>query len=286
MKDILLTIVTCLQNKQRIINQVENLKAYILPKNLKVYFCFGKNYDNRYAELLKEYNTLVIDVEDEYLNRSLKTKALLIDAYKKIKFDFLIKIDDDTILNYDLINKLEFNADYTGRFQKCDMDSFVQMQLFKFNIFEKIEMFSKIFDNPFNFATGDCYILSKKTVEEINAFNLPDLTKEDLIFLNEDQMVGYILCDKNISTSNIIYNDNSTFKNELQTTKNGFSIHPVSDSLFLNLIKKPFAEQLKIIENNSLKNLTSRKMYTKMLRDSLLNTIVDFLNKTKTIGLG
>ena len=286
MKKILLTIVTCLQNKQRLINQIKNLNAYILPENIRVCFCFGNNYDGRYSELLKGFDTVVVDIEDQYLNRSLKTKKIFEEVYNKFNFDFVIKIDDDTVINIDLIKNLDFSFDYIGRFQKCDIDSFIQLHLFKFNVFEKINAFSRIFDRPFSFASGDFYVLSRQAVEKINAYTLPTLRKEDLIFLNEDQMIGYILCDKNFKILDINHKNNLIFKNDLQVTLNGLSIHPIAESLFEHLIKKPLEEQLNIIDKNTLKNLTSRKIYTHSLKENILNTIVEFLNKHKTIGLG
>jgi hypothetical protein len=285
MKKILLTIVTCIQNEKRIFNQVSNLKSYKLPENLTVVFCFGSNYDDRYAELLKDYKTLKVDTEEQYLFRALKTKKIF-ESIVNFDYDYIIKIDDDTILNYDLINSLNLSFDYIGRFQNCDRESFIQIQLYKFNIFDKIDAFTKVFTHPFKFATGDCYCLSKKAVNLINNYMLPKLNKEDFLFLNEDQLVGFILSETGITYNDIKFTSDITFKHELQITQQGFSIHPVAENVFVELIKKNFEEQLSILQQNILKNLSLRKIYTKKLKDNILKAIIDFINEDKKIGLG
>ena len=105
MKKILLTIVTCIQNEKRIFNQVSNLKSYKLPENLTVVFCFGSNYDDRYAELLKDYKTLKVDTEEQYLFRALKTKKIF-ESIVNFDYDYIIKKPNIFIIETLLISIL------------------------------------------------------------------------------------------------------------------------------------------------------------------------------------
>ena len=75
-------------------------------------------------------------------------------------------------------------------------------------------------------------------------------------------------------------------ENELQVTTDYFTIHPIGESVLPSLIGVKIKEQLPIINNSKLLNLTRRKAYMVELENQLRKVIDDFSNAKKSIGMG
>ena len=72
----------------------------------------------------------------------------------------------------------------------------------------------------------------------------------------------------------------------MQITTNYFSIHPVSNIIYMKLLGKSVQEQQQIINENKIINLSSRFAYINTLEEKIKQAVMDFSNSKKSIGLG
>lgn len=282
---IVLLITACNQYRSRTDNQINNLKSSTIPSgiDLRPVFVFGKGSDTSNIP----YETLEVDSDEKY-NRLYKK---LFAAYKAINekydYDFICKIDDDTKLNLSALNTEWLNGmDYVGRMFPGDSEFSITFDLGFYNIHKTVSLVPALFNSvPFKFATGDAYFLSKKAINHI-------LNSEDIVNsiedprVCEDRLYGYILHDKDVVVNDIGLMNKEIEENILQITKDYFSIHPINVALFPSLIGKSVEEQMSIIYNNPTVNLLRRKAYIKDLENKLVETINNFVNAPKNMGLG
>jgi hypothetical protein len=285
MKTILL-ITVCNKNKQRIENFITLLNFYknaLIEHQITPIFVLGKNESFTYSN----YNFINVDVEEKYTN--LYKKIFL--AFKKIfndyDFEYICKVDDDTFLNLNMFNFNEIcDADYIGRIIPNLNFPDIDINLNKFLIKSKINIYlSFLSKHTFQFATGDCYFLSRRSVKAIlkNEHILNEY-KDDLIC--EDQLFGYLLKNESLKVKDI--NETSVFIRHhcLQVTKQWFSIHPIHTNLYAQLINTPLIKQQELIEKNNIINYKSRLSYFLDLQKDIKKVVEDFFNKDKQIGLG
>lgn len=263
-------IIQNLNNQQRLLSRHNFTPIFLIsdPNNIVNFRGYRSinliNYDEKYTNLYKK------------IFQGLK----LID----IEYDYVCKVDDDTLLNFNSYSDdIVKDYDYIGRI----MDTFTH-QTININLFmlvKTIQLHPDIYNKDFKFASGDCYFLSKKAVKYI-------LDAEDFIYslkydrICEDQLFGYILSTKDIKYNNIILENKIITDNCLQITKNYFSIHPINEILFHKLIGKTAEQQLNIITQNNLLNLGLRKKYLEELENKIRQTVLDFVNSKKLTGLG
>ena len=284
--NIILLVTVCQQNKVRIQNQIANIQSAKIPEgiNIKPIFVVGKN--NIQLDLQIPYNILQVDVEEKYLLLYKK----LFESFRIINnnhdFDFILKIDDDTILNFERLNPLWLREkDYIGKMAKGQSKFRISFDFDFYDVHKVINLVPPIFENDYFFATGDCYFLSKKAIE----FILKDeqtIQSVNGLRVCEDRLFGYILQKSDIVLEDIIFNNEMIHYNGLQTSKDLFSIHPIHENLFQFLIGKTPEEQLQIICQNPLLTIVRRKTYIKDLENKLIETIYNFMNSKKSIGLG
>lgn len=282
---IVLVITVCNQNKKRIISQVNNLKWSLIPEGIyiKPVFVFGRDGDTSDIP----FDTLVVEVNEEYnlLYRKLFEAYKIID--KTIDYNFICKIDDDTKINMESFTKsLIEGEDYVGRMFEGNTEATITLRLDFYNINRTINLKPTFFSGTsFKYATGDCYFLSKKAVNHL-------LSSEDVLSkcgnarVEEDRLFGYILHDKGIKIKDINLTNKTIEENELQVTTDYFTIHPIGESVLPSLIGVKIKDQLPIINNSKLLNLTRRKAYMVELENQLRKVIDDFSNSKKSIGMG
>jgi len=282
---IVLVITVCNQNRKRITSQVNNLKWSLIPEGIEItpVFVFGKGGDTSDIP----FQTLVVDVNEEY---NLLYRKLF-EAYKIISktfdYDFICKIDDDTKINTESFTKyLIENEDYVGRMFEGNTEATITLRLDFYNINRTINLKPTFFSGKsFIYATGDCYFLSKKAVNYI-------LSSEEVLSkcgnarIEEDRLFGYMLSDKDVKIKDINMTNEVIEENELQVTTDYFTIHPIGESILSSLIGVKIKEQLPIINNGKLLNLTRRKAYMVELENQLRKVIDDFSNAKKSIGMG
>lgn len=285
MKKTLLVITVCKNNRNRVFNQIENLaKNSSLLEKFNIHPIFITSQDDDLE--LNEFEVLKVNVIDKYTNLYQKI-FLSFDKLKDREFDFICKIDDDTLINLDKFNlNLILGFDYIGRTSNNFTGSHITINFNMFMIDNKIDFYpSKYFKKPFKFCSGDCYFLSKKALSIL-------LEKKD--FLNnldneivcEDQLIGYLLDNEDIKINDITETSRVITENSLQVTKDFFTIHPVNEKIFKSLIDLDFNSQINILEKNKFSNHSLRLAYLSNLQSRIKQEVINFYNENKLIGLG
>lgn len=279
---IVLVIPSCNQNRERTINQVNNLKWSLVPAGVELtpIFVFGKGGDTTNIP----FETMVVDVEEKYTNLYPK----FLEAYRRInerEFDFIWKIDDDTKINTEKFDvSLIEGKDYIGRLINGTHSSKIILELDCFNLYRTIHFNPQVFEKtPYQFMTGECVFFSKKAIDHIFKSNLKF---DDDFGLQEDRTFGYLLRDDSIIKHDIKLVNEFTTENDLQVTTDCFTIHPINESLYPSLIGVKVKEQIDIINKNKTLNLIKRKMYLSQLETQLKEVVQNFWNSKKTMGLG
>jgi hypothetical protein len=244
-------------------------------------FVIGKNQTSEIP-----YPTIRVDVEDKYRFLYKKMFLTFIEVLRLYPdLDFICKIDDDTLINFDRFNdSMLQNMDYIGRMSHGKSSMKIILDLDLFDIHTTFNMNQQFLNEEFTFATGNCYFLSKKALQFI--VNSKLMIFDDSLRIPEDKLFGYMLKDKPIVLNNINYSNKTIEENRLQVTQNFFSIHPIHENLFDNLLNLKVEEQINFLHNNKILNFTRRMVYTKGLEDNLKNVITEFIDSKKTIGLG
>lgn len=219
--------------------------------NIPYYFVSGD-------EDIKQFdNSIFLDNFVEcYEQLPLKTFHAFSESLKH-SFDFLVKLDDDVYFNIDKFLKLDIkNFNYIGKFNKPNNSS--NIHFFKCNDQYKKEKSP----TEYEYAEGAFYCLSRNYIEKICSFDKKFFINTPETYRGEDVLVGSILRDAKKLDLNTDYSK----KLNMDITMGGISLHPVHFSLYKELYKKSFEEQIIILKNNPLKNQYNlRDLYLKNL---------------------
>lgn len=222
----------------------------LLEKKIDYYFVSG--------DKLPYKNSIYIKHNESYEQLPLKT-FLMLNAIKEFKYDYIIKVNDDTFVDVDRLLKLNVvGYDYIGKFNFTRKEKNKKIHFYKITdtSFLKDKKLSEV-----EWAEGGFYILSKKAVKKI-------LSEDPSIFINtpetyrgEDEIIGNIL--KDFKKCNI---KDEKLSNELHmdVTQGGISFHPIHSFIF---------ESLYATKNANLKvELLKQKYYLNeyFLRDEFL----------------
>jgi hypothetical protein len=185
----------------------------------------------------KNNDVVFLNVDDSYESLRKKSIEAFNFSVKNFNFDYLLKIDDDTFVDIEELQKINLTTNYIGwksslNKHKKHLEKYknymIQRALRK-NLnhyyFEKI-------DKNFNYAVGAFYFLKRELLKEILI-----LSEKDDIFnsiLQEDIAIGY-LCDKLSATLTDIKSKFDWY----QVSKNTF-FHPVNSILFKLLYKNKY----------------------------------------------
>lgn len=284
---IVLLIAVCKQNRQRIQNQINNLKQSTIPSGveLKPVFVFAK--DGKELDVNIPYDVITVDSEERYNLLYKKLFAAYKTIHQSYDYDFIWKIDDDTKINLERFHlEIIEGFDYVGRIFSGQDTLSITLNFGFHNIYKTIDFappFCKEF--PHEFASGDCYFLSKRAVQCILSAEQTVQSYEG-IHICEDRLFGYLLHDKGLRTKDIKVLTDPINEHCLQVTKNLLSIHPIHESVYPKLIGKSPEEQLTTVYENRILNLVRRKAYITELENKLKDVIVEFLNSNKSMGMG
>lgn len=149
---------------------------------------------NNLAEESRKYKDLVLfhDLQDSYHNLTLKLLKGVVWAHENVKFDFLIKSDDDLFIRLDQalagvnsIKKQYQKRIYWGYFE----GSATPMRTGKYQEHNWLKC-----PNYFPYALGGCYVLSRSVVSMVVRFSKKLYTG----YVNEDTSMGSWLAPYNI----------------------------------------------------------------------------------------
>jgi len=282
----LLLITVCETNADRIVNQINHIQQNIeciIEKNITpVLVCGTPGISIPSPDCCDVW---VLDAEERYTNLYKKIFMMLQKA-STLDYDYIIKIDDDTLFNFTEYNTEMLDGDYIGRMHESYSQNKIDITLPMYNIKKTIQLYPSIFNSEFSFATGDCYILSKKAVDIICAKSSVLNTCKESEYICEDQLIGYILKDESLIRKDITLQNEDIETNVLQITEKYMSIHPVHTALFSELsLLKPKQQAQKLIDSKRI-NFLYRKSLLNKLENDIKKLLLDFANSKKTMGLG
>ena len=199
-------------------------------------------------------NHIPLDCLDDYFSLRSKTFELF-KWFLTTDYDYLVKCDDDSFLNYEEIVKLS-PAPHIGGFLQFSESKSKRKHHFEYvlkltNREQDLSYFDDItFD--FKYAEGGCYILDKDSVRRIVEYEQNNTIPK---IISEDITVGYIVHLLKIPivdlTIPLEWYDVTTFH-----------FHPCKEILFpLLSSKKTLPERLDILKRFSCLNLHYRKCF-------------------------
>ena len=279
---IALIIAVCETYKNRAINQFNNLlkhKKYLKKHNITPIF-FTSNETLSFD--VSPFLTINFpQLEETYNNLYLKILESLKYVNSNIEYDYIIKIDYDTLFNIDRFNSNILTADYIGVPETNLAENYISLP--RLNLFTKIDL--GMHKGSCFYMCGNLYILSKKATHYIlNNIEKTNQIKEK--FICEDYLIGYLLKNTPIITKNIKLPSTNQWEEQLQITENYMSIHPIMDKDFDKLVSVPFKEQIKRLEEISSKiSHAYRTMLVEKLQKELIDVIKNFFNSQKSSGI-
>jgi hypothetical protein len=279
---IALIITVCEAYKNRAINQFNNLIKH--KKHLKKYNITPIFFTSKESITFDFSPFLTVNfphLEETYNNLYLKILESFNYVNTKLDYDYVIKIDDDTLFNIDKFNLTILTADYIGSPETNLAENYISLP--RLNLFKKIDL--GMHKGKCFYMCGDFYILSKKAIQHI----LTNIEKTDQIkeeFICEDYLIGHLLNDAQITTKNIKLIPTNQWEEQLQITENYMTIHPIMDKDFDKLISVSFKEQLKRLEEISSKiSHAYRSMLVENLQKELIEVIKNFFDSQKSSGI-
>lgn len=220
-----------------------------------------KNYTDNYffyhgENEIKNVKFKCLNTSDCYSKLTHKTYKML-EYSLNFEFDHLIKIDDDTFLNFNTLKNANFNGiNYGGNLSSLE-NHLLYFEKYKNYLISQSYIkdisfnYKKKLSNNFKYAQGNFCILSRNAIIKIlNEIVNDNLYKE---IPQEDISLGY-LCNK----LDIIPTDlNSKDLQYYHTTP--FSIHPVKPVLLKKLFK---LNNINEIYNECKQNIYMNKYFT------------------------
>jgi len=220
--------------------QALEIKKLFNKTHYPYFFVYGKNSTNKIEPYIE------VDIEDAYESLPLKTYHL-IKHFMTTPYDRMIKMDDDTYINFNTLPDLI--EDYIGIFVKYKNDT-------KSKIYHwykiKNEKYKIIKTAPcVQYAEGSFYSLSKKAAKIITDTNIEYFINTPETYIGEDIRIGLQLQDSSVSKRDIT----EYFVPYYETTKNIATIHPVHYSLFdkITACKSP-SDIINILNSHKLFN--------------------------------
>ena len=205
------------------------------PENLDVYFIYGgnKNFDihNTSPDNIN-YWDIHLDIPDRISSVHKKFYKFL-SLYKRQlqKYDYIIKIDDDTFINN--IDEIEFEklrGDYIGNKIEItsDTEDLQRSKLRNLKLYKERRKYEGTL--PELYCSGECVIFSSEAIKIIQKYN--GSFKRD-IFGIEDIFTGAILTLNDVKITN----------NKLITYE-----HPVKEMDFYKLYTSHYEKEEEIVE--------------------------------------
>jgi len=280
--NIALIITVCEAYKARAINQFNNLikhKDYLKKYNITP--IFFTNEEPLSFDVSPFLTINFSNLKETYNNLYLKVLESLKYVNSNLQYDYVIKIDDDTLFNIDKFNLSLLTADYIGVPVTSLDENYIIIPRLKTQ--KKINL--GMHEGQCFYMCGDFYILSKKAVEHVlNKTEKVKEIKEE--FICEDYLIGYLLKDTPITTKNIKLKTTEAWQEMLQITQDYMSIHPIMDKDFDKLIKISFKDQITRLSTVSCTiGRAYRTTLVEKLQKDLIEVIRNFLNSQKNSGI-
>lgn len=249
----LLVLITTYRKNVARANTIQNTWAQkLIQNNIPYYFISGDTLD------IEAPTITICDLKESYDQLPLKTYCVLRESLH-YDYDYLIKTDDDTFLNIDLLDESILKYDYIGKFN--DPSYAPTVHYFKCSDeFKKPKQASK-----HKYAEGGMYILSRKAVEKVVSTSKDQFVNTPENYKGEDVMIGNILSEDKFTKLDIKDVELSR-KLNMDITKNGFSLHPVHAVQMPKIHNLDFDEQIKkLLDMPILNDYNRRDLFSKKI---------------------
>lgn len=241
----LLVLITTYKKNVGRVKTIQNTWAKrLIEKNIPYYFASGDSLDID-APLLQ------LNFKESYEQLPLKTYHLLKDTLN-YEYSHIIKTDDDTFLNIDLITKDILQFDYIGKFNLPS--SAPTLHYYKCNDEFKVPKKSA----KYKYAEGGMYILSKKAVNKILELPESSFINTPENYKGEDVLIGEILSSEEFTKLDL-KDVSLSEKLNMDITKDGLSLHPVHNIVMPKIYNINFDRQIEILLENYILNDYNRR---------------------------
>jgi hypothetical protein len=241
-------ITTCKKNINRISCIEASWALTLKNKNIPYYYITSDNLDS--VPLLKLKNFV-----ESY--EQLPTKTFLaLEEISKSNFSHIIKVDDDTFLDFNKILPHIFEYDYVGKFNEVSDAPTIHYYKCK-DEFRKPKK-----PAPFVYAEGGFYILSKKAVKQVIERPISEFINTPDNYRGEDVIVGSILSSSEFKKLDLCDKKQSK-KYNMDITTNYTSIHPVHHLLMAELYSSHDKDKI-LVENAYKNDYNKRDIFLKL----------------------
>jgi hypothetical protein len=218
MHNLLILIVSHLKNlnKCELINSTYGKQ--LVENNIPYFFVSG--------DTLPYKNFIKLDHLESYEQLPIKT-FLMLDNIKNKKFDFILKLNDDTLIDVKKLLSLNLkNCDYAGKFNNAKNKKGTKIHFYKVknSFFYKDKKLSDV-----EWAEGGFYFLNKKAINKILSLKKDYFINTPENYRGEDEIIGSIL--KKFTKMNL--KDEKLSKElHMDICRYGLSFHPVHTLIF------------------------------------------------------
>ena len=240
------SIISCKKNIDKLSTLRSTWVGDINRSNFKYNFFIGNGTSNN--------DIISLNCEDGYEFLRYKTFKMLEYVYNNIKFDYIVKTDDDTFVDVKNLTNLNLeNYEYIGNFST--FNNFLKnkeghTQYIKNRSLNQDVSFSYVekVEDDFGYAEGGFYILSKLAVEKI--LNYIEKNKNIFDIIQEDIFIGFIASQLKLKSMNIGY-----AIPWYDISNNNISFHPVENFLIKKLYKvQEFKDRVGLLNQYLFKN--------------------------------
>jgi hypothetical protein len=226
----LFVICTCQQN----LKKAEYLQKLLCKFNVKNFYFYHGEGISPNSSFLK------LNVSDCYSELTAKTFKMLKTIQDK-HFDYLVKLDDDTFLDFKELEKLDLKEfDYIGGASSLEqhLNNFIfyKKYLINYSLKKNINFdYRYKLHNNFEYIMGNFCILRKDIIKNLlNVYDVDGVCRE---IPQEDISVGYACNKINARILNLAENISPFY----HITRNNLSYHPIPiflHNLFFNKSKE------------------------------------------------
>ena len=222
-------ITTCSKNQLR----AELCKQYFDKQGIEYYFVYGTPASDTVSPHLK------FDIPESYSQLPLKTYHM-VQHFLSTNADFMIKINDDTFVDFDAIPDEVYKHDYCGAANSTEKrkNNPRTWHQYKMAEYEDNSEYNRAYDFSRNdYINGGFYMLSRRAAQIIADTRIETFTNTPTTYIGEDIIVGYVLQREGIEIFNMSINDYYPGRGmlNLEITTNHASVHPVNPFLFPRL---------------------------------------------------
>lgn len=203
--------------------------------NYEFYFVYGRDQENKVEPYIE------VDCEEVYENLSLKT-YFIIEHFLQTDHDKLIKMDDDTFINFDKFNLSDIKEDYVGVFLQHSTKQISTIEHWHCIKTPEFKVPKKLYD--VFYAEGGFYMLSRKAAALCYDEGYDFYVNTPETYVSEDIKVGLCLQKhKEVSILDLRWECDLNY----ETAKDFLVIHPVNILLFDKLANSTSIEETRSI---------------------------------------